>query len=104
MGEDTALVRHLAATIAYRAYGHAAAAGFSAAPCRPLLDHIKHMVVSYAGLTLIGVTDFFDQPSVPTCTHPPAHPPSRPFLSPLRSRPCRIAHAVAQHAACTFFF
>lgn len=29
----------------------------------PLLDHIKHMVVSYAGLTLIGVTDFFDQPS-----------------------------------------
>jgi len=29
----------------------------------PLLAHIKHMVVSYAGLTLLGVTDFFDQPS-----------------------------------------
>lgn len=29
----------------------------------PWLDHIKHMLVSYAGLTLLGVTDFFDQPA-----------------------------------------
>lgn len=29
----------------------------------PLLDHIRNMLVSYAGLTLLGMFDFFDQPS-----------------------------------------
>jgi hypothetical protein len=29
----------------------------------PLLDHIRHMLVSYAGLTLLGMFAFFDQPS-----------------------------------------
>lgn len=49
--------------LAYLVECHTRAEALARAQSTPWLDHIKHMLVSYAGLTLLGVTDFFDQPA-----------------------------------------
>ena len=50
--------------LAYLVECHTRAEALAKVQSTPWLDYIKHMLVSYAGLTLLGVTAFLDRPDL----------------------------------------